>query len=188
MSDWNLARNNLQSLLIEFVIENDLDFLFIAEHSSIADDFIIQLNTLSPHTYKQLESGKCDKVKAFTRRSLSTVGLASSSSRYAAYHVDIVQSIPPRKLLIFAVHLIDPYNHSLTTRSRYILKLKASIEDTERSLGSNNTLLIGDFNMNPHDYGISGVNYLGALNSKIAAKRNTIKYLDEEHSLFYNPT
>jgi endonuclease/exonuclease/phosphatase family metal-dependent hydrolase len=65
---------------------------------------------------------------------------------------------------------------------------KQDIELAEAESGHKNTIIFGDFNMNPFDKGMVSVVSLNSLPSLKIAKNGSRVFQGREHSFFYNPS
>ena len=91
------------------------------------------------------------------------------------------------EFLLVGCHLIDPIFPSVMQRYEKAKNLSEEIRKYESDLSTNNTIVIGDLNMNPFDDGISGVLGLNAVMDLNIAKRTVRRYESEDYPYFYNP-
>ena len=101
-----------------------------------------------------------------------------------------VSKTPSRpNLLVASVHLPSKVgggdaNVIQATRAQTVAREIAGFEDTE---SSRDTILVGDFNMNPFDPGLVTVNCLHGHMTRELARRDDRNYLGESYRRFYNP-
>ena len=62
------------------------------------------------------------------------------------------------------------------------------IRNLERSEGCKNTIILGDFNMNPFDHGMIAGNAFNAVMSESIARKGYRTIQGKKHEYFYNPS
>ena len=92
-----------------------------------------------------------------------------------------------RSILIVGVHLPSKRERRDVDHSALSTRLSRRIEEIEASIGHDRTVLIGDFNMNPFESGMSSADgFHGVMDRRIAAKGS--RTVDEvTRRFFYNP-
>ncbi|MBK9284037.1 MAG: endonuclease/exonuclease/phosphatase family protein [Sphingobacteriaceae bacterium] len=196
---WNIGNNtDIGDLLIEFVKENEIDILFLAETKfkkerntkcpDVVLDFLTKSKILFSTPFVQLPDLDF-RVKALTKISSSLFDLKKKevkSSRWSAYHLEIPSLI---RMNLFPVHFHSKNNWSHISQALECVNLSQDISKIESLTKCNNTLLIGDFNMNPFDFGMVSSNGLNAISSLEYVTDNPIgRKVDGSHYRFlYNP-
>ena len=90
-------------------------------------------------------------------------------------------------ILLFGVHLPSKLYSKGQDQYSVAVKCNREIEKKEEEFGINNTIVIGDFNMNPFEDGmVSADGFHGVMSQEVALKGNRTVY-GEKKKLFYNP-
>lgn len=184
---WNLNKKSLSDLLVELVNEQLIDILILAEATDdVILDFIKKQKLVNPkRKFLQISSGKT-VLLSIEGSSLIIAKNTSTSPRWSSFQIKIPTIIT---FNLFSIHFHSKVNWSNDSLSLECVNLARDINILETSSGVNDTVLIGDFNMNPYESGLVAANGLHALPdlnhmSKKVKGRNidgiTYKY-------FYNP-
>ncbi len=184
---WNINNKNLSDLLVEFVNEKQIDILVLAEaNESAVLDFIIKqkkVNTKRP--FSQISDKKVNVLSVFTpnvfKRDDSII-----SPRWDSFLLDIPTM---NKLNLICVHFHSKVNWSDDSLSLECANLAKDIEKIENATGVFDTIIIGDFNMNPYESGLVAANGLHALPdlNYLSARPSGRKIDGIDYKYFYNP-
>ncbi|WP_426491247.1 endonuclease/exonuclease/phosphatase family protein [Hymenobacter sp. 102] len=180
---------DLSDYMVMLTIERQLDIICLAEtRDDINLSFITKLNTIVRDSYSIIKCSK-DKLTVISRYSNTSFEDKShlyKSTRWTAHKLTIDSLI---ELNLFAVHF-----HSKTSWSEASLALECvnfarDILVVEEQTKCKNTILIGDFNMNPFENGLVAANGLNALSDlEYAIKTPKGRDIDGTfYEFFYNP-
>ncbi len=176
---WNIQRKFLTDYLTDFIKDNAVDILYLAEATDeVVFCFLKQNCSLG---WKQLPDFN-KKLKIFTRLTVHDFIHANFyySSRWLIYRY--------KTLNIISVHLPSKVDWTSQSLSFECVNLANSILKVESVSGCLNTILIGDFNMDPFEDGIVAANALNAIqNLEYTKKKNTREVNGEYYRFFYNP-
>ncbi len=130
------------------------------------------------------------RIRLFTRtdRSILVKPLTGGQSRVRAFEVLTQQGIP---ILLFGVHLWDGWNNSLQKRAFKAQEVARIIQECELEQKNPNSLVIGDFNLSPYDYGLCMEGFLNARACRkeaLRAEKIWSKAQDLCTRPFYNPS
>ena len=90
--------------------------------------------------------------------------------------------------IICAMHLPSGiYSREDDIRLRIAQDIKIQIEDYKKTKGINKVILVGDFNENPYQYTIMGINGFNGLPISENASKGTRKIAGKKEDLYYNP-
>lgn len=190
---WNVNGNNskdkkvdINEFLKEVIIENNCDVVALAEYN---EDIKLLLKKLEKEGYNFYESKSiaCTKIKVITNIIPQKIKTKQDETRYT------IKVIPSKNnkikfINVVFLHLPDQSNAKNEVRLNQILKIKHNLENIENNCKNWNSIMIGDFNMNPFDTNM--VSFLGvnSLNSRKVVKRSPYKIVDKcKHYRFYNP-
>ncbi len=185
---WNVANKDLSDSIASLVFENQLDIICLAEISETTVlEFLQKINRLgSPNKYIQVS---CCKDKLTLISSYPALVFEDKSSLYPSVRY-ITHSI---KTLNANFNLISVHFHAKPNWSENSLfvgctALSRDIQKIEEETNCTNTILIGDFNMNPFENGMVSANGLNAVSDLNYAFKNSGRTVDGVfYKYFYNP-
>lgn len=187
---WNLNNKDLSDLLSLFVVDNDIDLLYLAEvDPNTVLDFIKKINTLlKVDKFQQITCSK-DKLVILSRYSNSVFEDKSNlynSERLIAHKVKIPSII---ELNVIGLHFHSKNNWSDVSLAMECATVANAISKVEYDTKNTNTLVIGDFNMNPFEAGMIAANGLHAISElDYAVKQGNGREIDNtRYPYFYNP-
>lgn len=185
---WNVNKKELSDVLVEFVNEQSIDILLIAEiHEDTALNFLIKQNVINPQrSYTHISDSRINVLSSFKSSIFSKINTFSNSPRWDVYSIDIPTII---KLNLFCVHFHSKVNWSDDSLALECVILAKDIEFIEKQRGVEESIIIGDFNMNPYESGIVAANGLHALPDLQHIKKTPSgrKIDGINYKYFYNP-
>lgn len=187
---WNIAKKPaVLPHLACLARAHDIDVFLIAECPRDVSSALTALNGLSIGHYVESYSGE-GKVRALTRLSTGRffhrfTGLASDLT---VWSLETLGTVPGDEVLLAAVHLSSKMggfnDEDQATASREVVE---ELNQAEDRLGHRNTALVGDFNMNPYDAGMtSAACFHGQMTRGLAGKPDRV-YREQPRRRFYNP-
>lgn len=179
---WNLKRNkDIENYIVECIDENNVDIAIFSEFDGI--DFTNiekKLGTM----YERIRAAQEDKKVTLMAKTTLSVTTLQQQNRYNLYNVKTAL----KDYVFAAVHLEDQRYYAYVDRIETIKHLVSDIEKTEDLLKCGNTVVIGDFNVNPYaDELLSKHAFNAVLFKTIIEKKETIKINESEKKRFYNP-
>lgn len=200
---WNINNNtDLADLLIDFVKENSIDVLLLAEaeknpknkkRKPKVDDLFLDFQIKSKQQkfmtdFWQIPNGDF-RVKILSSLSPGVFKLKNKlikSTRWTAFHIEIPSII---KFNLFPVHFHSKVNWSEFSQALECVNFSRDIIAVESDVNCENTILIGDFNMNPFENGLVSANGINAIQDlEYASKNPKGRKVDGNHyKFFYNP-
>lgn len=191
---WNVNssdnKKDLSDSLVSLTIEKQLDIICIAEiKNATILSFLKKINkTGTTQKYVHIKSAK-DKLTIISRYANTVFEDKSSlyaSNRWTAHKVSIPSII---NFNLITVHFHSKINWSEASLALECVNLSSDIAKIENDTKCSDTILIGDFNMNPFENGLvaaNGINALADLN--YASKRKAGRNIDgTKYKFFYNP-
>ncbi len=185
---WNVAKEDLSDLIVSLVLENQLDIICLAEITEATVlSFLQKINLQgSPNKYIQVSCCK-DKLTLITSYPALMFEDKSdlySSVRYVAHNI----KTPKVKLNLISVHLHAKSRWSADDLSGACTALSINIQKIEEETNCTNTILIGDFNMNPFENGMVSANGLNTVSDLNDAFKKRGRIVDNVfYKYFYNP-
>lgn len=186
---WNVQKKNISSILVDLVINDQVEILCLAEASDVLIiDFLKIINIRLPGRKFYDIPIKKGKVKVLSSLAPSVFNDCTHSF-YSKRWSALLISIPKRFTInLICVHFHSKVNWSEISLALECVNLSRDVLDIEKSNSCTETILIGDFNMNPFENGIVAANGLNAIPDLNYAVSNPIRRIDgTEYRYFYNP-
>lgn len=176
---WNTHRNaNINSILSELITENRIDIVVLAEYKADIDELIDMLLESDVEMQRYRTPG-CERIKIIGNIKQVDLGQQSDDASMLIINNDCI---------LCGVHLSSQiYTSNEGDRSITIGQLVEDIQDLEKSISNENTIIVGDFNLNPFDAEITNANSLHSLPCYHVAKKKTRVVAKKEFQMFYNP-
>ncbi len=176
---WNTHKNTeINEMICELTAENDASIVVLAEYAASIDDLLNSL--LLQHGIKmQRYFSCCERITI-----IGTV--RKVEVRFDNDHTTI--QIINGKDILCCTHLNSKiYSDHKAQREILIEQLLREICVIEKDLNSENTIIVGDFNINPYDSSCVDARYLHSLPVYEETKRKTRVVAGNEYKMFYNP-
>lgn len=176
---WNTHKNvNINSTVCELVVENKISIVVLAEYIAKIDDLLDILlfkYGLKMRQYICL----CDRI--------TLIGCVNNvEARSDSSHATI--QIINGKDILCCTHLNSKiYSDHEAQRQVIIEQLMREICDIEKDIDSENTIVVGDFNINPYDASCIDARYFHSIPVYEEAKRKSRVVAGNKYAMFYNP-
>ena len=180
---WNLAKKNHVAMLVEFIEENGVEILVVAEQEFEPAELIV---AYARRTERSLYSPEIinSRVRFYSLFPNDRFRLVADDG-----HLSIKEYRPlvGSSLLIVGVHLASKLFQREFDQPTEARRLMRRTEEAEAMVGHERTIVLGDFNMNPFEPGMVDSDGLhGVMDRRIAAKKaRTVN--GESRRYFYNP-
>ncbi len=180
---WNIGRKPLKKAVVSLAHQNEVDILILAESEIPNDDLLQGLNENNDSFYYP-DPGYADKLQILTRYKDTILSPLRDRGGVA-----VRRFAPPagHDILIVGVHLSSKLYLADQDQSFHCARLNEVIDEIEREVGHNRTILIGDLNMNPYEAGIVIASGLNAVCDMRIAKRGSRIVDGKRYKYFYNP-
>jgi endonuclease/exonuclease/phosphatase family metal-dependent hydrolase len=184
---WNINKKSFVRDIVEFISKKDIDILILAECTVSVSRIQEELDkAFSQNKYKGLKKVKHHKFKIFTRLNVNHIRNFDSSFGGPSWSINKITFSNLVNLSIVCVHFPSKMHWDDLSQSLEAVNLMNKIRSYETKNGKN-TLLIGDFNMNPYEPGmISSMGLHGMKDANIAKKKNRVVQ-GKSYDFFYNP-
>lgn len=177
---WNIGKLSDFSILGDLCDIESIDLLMTAE-----DSF--------PHTLKEINKsgGGFHRVLSTTDRGMvfysnrhSTITSVQDDAYYSAKYIT-----HPRigRIIIILVHYPSKMYMSESDQKSFVSKQAGIIEGLENRLNTRNTIVVGDFNFNPHEEAMLSAGGMNAVCCNQIAKKQSRIIKGSEYRFFYNP-
>ena len=175
---WNLHKKELSNLIIDVAQEQDVDILVFAEFKNLDIDHV--LTTLKEYTYIPPIESKY-KVIFIIKNSIKTHDF-QNKNRYSLLQCNNNNF----DFNIVGIHLQSQFTDNDAEREETIRRLLNDLSVYEKD--NYNTILIGDFNIEPYSDEMVKFNLFNAVMFKdIIEKDDTKEFDDNIYKRFYNP-
>ena len=179
---WNLARNPLAETLYQLAEEHSIDILILAECEISTSQMLLTLN--QQRTVWDFAHGICPKIKIYTRFSPDYCRPIREGNRLTFRRVNL----PLRtEFLLMACHLPAKNNQSEVSQMLENTIYRQEIIRAQEIIGHDRTLVIGDFNQNPFDPGMSAATGFHGIMDRRIAQQESRTVSEQAYSYFYNP-
>lgn len=180
---WNIQKKDLTNQVAELIGEQHPTIISLAESEGInVSNFLNTLKEQFSLKYKHIENPGCDKINIFC---LDEINL-DLSYQHKDYSMVKLPFNNGTYLLCF-VHLPSKLHQTDEQQRRACERLYNSVLLEEGSHNTDNTIIMGDFNVNPYEPAMISFSGLAASNGIDCSKRNSITSDGESKKLFYNP-
>lgn len=186
---WNIDKGTeVLSHLVCLAQTHAPDVFILAECPMDLELTIRELNNIRTWTFREEAKAEA-KVRALTRlgktdfiHKLSTLG-----REMAVWSVRAPKLDPPEALLA-GVHLLSKAGgNSEGDQLSIAMEVGKELVDIEDEHDHRNTVVIGDFNMQPYDPGMTLVTAFHGLMTKALAQKPDREHRDQPRPRFYNP-
>lgn len=176
---WNTHKNvNINTLLSEIITENNVTIVALAEYTADMDELIDALAVSGIKMKKY--SDFCDRIKLLG--SLESVEQPIFDNSH--FTIKIIND----KDILCCVHLNSQlYSGHDEFREILMHEIIIEIERIEKEYHTKNTMIVGDFNMNPFDSSCIDARYFHGISVYDEAKRNSRTIAGTQYNIFYNP-
>lgn len=183
---WNTNRKPLIKEIANIAKYNNIDVILLAEHNLNDVDLLLELNSESVEYSLPNPIFQNSRIKIFTKFSNEFIIPVKddSENRYTCFKI---KKSSFQEILVFGVHLPDRKNSTPASISAYGRRLATKVKEIEKRQNLNNTIVVGDFNMNPSDESLIGAGDFHAIMDCEIAKKVSRVVSNTEYDYFYNP-
>ena len=184
---WNINRKPLVKEVANIAKQHQIDVILLAESKELNSVALIEeLNAEEVNYHLPNPIFQSERIKVFTKfDSRFIIPVADeAANRYTCFKIKFPIG---QELLVFGVHFPDRRNNqseSLTASAGMVARQLKAIEK-EQDL--KNTIVIGDFNMNPSDAGLVNADSFHAIMDSKVTKKGSRIVQNQEFDYFYNP-
>lgn len=180
---WNTAGKQCSSEVRSICQNYNVDIVILAEQKFDSREMLTALNTEADASYTHIPTLQ-RRLSLFTR-----FPLAWFETRFESGHAVIQQIRIPiaRPIILASVHLPSKLHITEADHSFYAANLLDAITNEERRQGHRHTIVIGDFNMDPFEAGMTMVGGLHALMDRKITTIEGRRINGRNYPMFYNP-
>lgn len=177
---WNTHRNkNINSIICDLIIENDISVVALAEYTAEASDLIELLNMYGV-LMERIPTIGCERIHILGRQGISI----SPGPQTDRTSIQVIE----QDTILCCVHLNSQiYSGSEDRRQIDIAQIIYDLNDLEGKLDTTNTIVVGDFNINPYDISCISARYFHGIPVYEEAIRGSRTVAGRSYQTFYNP-
>ena len=177
---WNTHKNkNINSILCDLIIENRISVAVLAEYSADIGDLIYLLHTYGM-TMQQVPTVGCDRIHVIGETGLHIEPQLQTDRS----SIQIIKE----DTILCCVHLNSQiYLDNIERREIDIEQIVGDILNLEEEMCTKNTIIVGDFNVNPYDKSCVSARYFHGIPIYKEAIRESRTIAGKEFYMFYNP-
>ncbi len=180
---WNTRRTPRSEIIEELIIKFDCDIAAFAEFSLEPNTLLSDLSDRG-YDYYHVPKIACERIDIFTKLVPNRVEHMGESEYYT------IKSFPHQELGKIIAAFVHFPSKSHADENDQLEESKLFISDLERdetSLNNANTVVLGDFNMNPFEKGMLSAGAFNAFPTKSEVVKRERRLLKREYKFFYNP-
>jgi exonuclease III len=179
---WNINKKPLTASLGALINKHQIDLLLLAECTIAPRTILQEINKVT--SKYSFAFGAYNSIAIYLGFSRSFLRPIIEGPRYTIRHL----ILPGRKqLLVACAHLPSGLYFSKESHPYECVELIRDVEAAENKVGHSNTLLMGDFNMNPFDSGMVAAGGLHAVSTRSTAMKGSRTIQTKQYKYFYNP-
>jgi hypothetical protein len=181
---WNIQKNSLINEIVELIKESNCSVYAFAESTDqIIEEVIKTLVSEFNIECHLFPNPGCDKIKIVVVGQIENISLLNQSKHYSLIKI----SKKNDELIIGFVHFPSKLHHTLEQLRRISEKFRTQILAEEQSHATNNSMVMGDFNVDPFEMPMVAFHGMAATNGIACSQRELVTCDGEENRLFYNP-
>jgi len=180
---WNTGKQKIDGLLSQLSTEKLIDLIVLAEYDDINNNFLAIANN-EAELFNEVPQIGCKRIKLFLRSGIVNVEHGPETNYYTAKKFIFSNLF---SILMVALHLPSKLYQNESTQTLEAVEFKREIETAESELLTNNTFIIGDFNMNPFERGMVSASAFHSVPCRIIARKEQRVIKQRSHKYFYNP-
>lgn len=180
---WNINRKPLEELL-QFLMEEHLPDLVILAECTISAATLRAMIGRQRVRYRLLEEDLSPRLTFLSRLPKRAIRPILDDGGIAIRRI-----IPPvgDELLLVAVHLGSKLHLESNEQSLLATRMPQLIEQAEKKVKHARTIVLGDFNMDPFEAGLTSSETLHAVMDRQIATARTRTVQGQARQFFYNP-
>ena len=173
---WNTKKKSIDNYIVRLINEYNIDLFCAAEYGGNAEELCSRIR--ADRSFEVIMSPGCERVILFGNPSVFTLGF---QNKYCSMH------ILNDSYLICVVHLPSKLHNDDIRREIIISEIVNEINKVEDTKMGNNTVVIGDFNINPYEESCLRIDQFHSIPVEIESLRGSRVFNGKDYKMFYNP-
>jgi hypothetical protein len=193
---WNLMGNQettwaarspaLRTHITRIVSSFGVDVVLLAESAFTPSEIVAALNRGRPGNFSYPASNS-RRIHLFTRLSAMAITDQFNDSSDGRLTIRRVATSPTNDILLAVLHFQSQMAWNPEEQALQATVTHQDITETENVVGHQQTVLVGDLNMNPFDLGVVGAQALNAVMTRDLARGEERTVAGRAYRFFYNP-
>jgi len=177
---WNTHKNeNINPILCDLIVEYRISVVVLAEYYADINDLIELLRSCGT-SMQQVPTVGCDRIHILGNTMLH-IEPNLQTDRSSIQIID-------NNIILCCVHLSSQiYSDNTDRREIDIEQIVSDLLDLEQESNTKNTIIVGDFNINPYDKTCISARYFHGVPIYEESKRESRTVSGKEFYMFYNP-
>lgn len=181
---WNTYKKPLTDEIVGLVNAHNINFIVLLENTADNTFLLNQLKNIDS-SFQQFNTLIFNRPKIFSSLPFESVREIIGHGRYGIFELNTKEF---EKALLTITHFPskmdwgNPNDHF-----SLCVELRTDIDRAEISADTRNTIILGDFNMNPFEDGLINSNGLHNVNNKEIALTKQRNFQSRSYDYFYNP-
>jgi len=182
---WNVNRKPLTESIVRIAVRHEVDLIILAENTTSSAKVVSILNTYSRVSYEYAPILGCRKLELFTRFPSNLLKIVLEDERLTARSFVLPGTV--HSILLVALHFPSKTFMDEEEQSSLVPICVDLVNQAEKAVGHQRSLLIGDFNMNPYERGLVSATGFNGVMSRAIADKGARTVHGRDWSFFYNP-
>ena len=180
----NKNKSNIDEAIVEMIVEKKCDIVLLAEYKDDLDGLCNILRIQSSETYVPLPNNRgCDHICGLIKKQYECESLLETT-RYQILTIKTSSYV----LIVGAIHNVSKLSYDDEDQHAILQQIHTDIKYIEEKWKTKNTIIVGDFNVNPFEKSLISADSLFAIPYKEELERKTVVRNGVKYEKFYNPT
>lgn len=180
---WNTSLGTPDKEIVSLVSSTKANLLALAEYGGDSIGLISELGATGLCFYRIPTIG-CKRIQMLTGFPPTKIVHKREADRYTIKEIAVPGML---RLLVCVAHLPSKLHSNDIDQLHTASFFKHEIELAEAEATHSNTIVFGDFNMNPFDDGMISAAAMNSIPCSLTAQRGFRTIEGRKHSFFYNP-
>jgi exonuclease III len=183
---WNVNKKDLTKFVCALAKSTMADVIILNENLLESSKTLSALQKdVSPDFYIPTTISEISKARfhCFCRKPLLDISEVNALDRASVREF----RIGSRRALLMLVHGVDVRNNDDYVRQEFAHSLASDITFVKEQQNTNKLVVIGDFNMNPYDRGMTLATGLNAMMTRDCVAQKSRRRNNKEYEFYYNP-
>lgn len=181
---WNVGRRSLADRVARIAHGRNADLVILAECAN--SGWVTRRLNERPAGTVYFPVATASRLTIYTRFDAQRLSTVAETTYYSIRELAGVSGLRD-SLLIAAAHLASKREATDQSQSQDAAQLARAILAAEDRTGHTRTVLLGDLNMNPFEFGASAGGCLHGVMTRDVARLGTRTVREREYRFFYNP-
>lgn len=180
---WNVNRKNLTDIVCAIAKSTNADVIVLIENSVPLQQTLTALRAVVSKEFYRPPASVDERFHCFCRNPELNLSEVHSGFRTSVRRLQIGHHVT----LLGLVHSVDIRNYDPQARQSFAQTLADEMRFVKGEQNTNKLILLGDFNMNPFDSGMTLAAGLNAMMTKECVKPGHRTHINKQYEFYYNP-